>query len=282
MLDSTLYSQINIKEYGQHFNLPDSIQKKVIRVLKGYIPEYIVRRVSSLDSATLERIELNALLLYQGDSVYLRQKRDSLISEDIQNKIEAFKEEPFHESFILAIGSWNLKDAEEILLENLNNPIYPKLATLLALVKLGNSISRDTLDTMLYVEDKRELDPIEREEYISKLYNDLLLSAVYLKDKNLLMRILDMIDIGGEVWIFDELYPAERSIMSLLYTSSLSFSTHFDGASGEWDTLVGDYSRQISINKTNPRKLRKILSFENKRRIKGQLKGWIDKYFSFD
>lgn len=168
-------------------------------MLKGYIPEYIVRKVSSLDSATLERIELNALLLCQGDSVYLRQKRDSLISEDIQNKIEAFKEESFHESFILAIGSWNLKDAEEILLENLNNPIYPKLATLLALVKLGNSISRDTLDTMLYVEDKRELDPIEREEYISKLYNDLLLSAVYLKDKNLLMRILDMIDIGGEV-----------------------------------------------------------------------------------
>lgn len=282
LLDSTLYSQIHIKEYRHHLSLPDSTQQKVVRVLEGYIPPHIQQRVSILDSSALKRIENYALRLCASDTLCFRKTKDSLTADYIQHNMELLKEEPFQETFILAVGSWGIKTAEKILTSKENNSLFPQFATLLALSKLRDNILSDSLKSLLEVVDNPDLSPIDREEYICTLYNRLYLAGIYMKDKTLLMRLVDLLDIKGQVWMLDGLYPAERSVASLLYTSSLVDNIQNKEGQREWKTLVWDYSREISTSRNNPRKLRKVLSVKNKLHVEVTLKGLIDKYITFD
>ncbi len=85
------------------------------------------------------------------------------------------------------------------------------------------------------------------------------------------MRLVDLVDIKGQVWMLDGLYPAKRSVASFLYTSSLIDNIQDKEVQREWKTLVWDYSREISTSRNNPEKLREVLSFENKHRVEVKL-----------
>lgn len=283
LLDSTLYSQIHIKEYRHHLSLPDSTQKKVVRVLEGYIPPHIQQRVSILDSSALKGIEYYALRLCASDTLCFRKTKDSLTADYIQHNMELLKEEPFQETFILAVGSWGIKEAIPILRSNLDNPRFPKVATLLALSKLGDNGSKDSVMKLLEVKDTVFTEIMPR-GYISEQKHQLIKAGNYLQDKAILSRIVDLLDVEGKAILFDRSDAVPSELLTILELSLCFIERKYidNNSLYKWEGLTDQFFNEINHNLNNLQALKTILSEENKLRVKSQLKSWIDKYVVFE
>jgi hypothetical protein len=277
MLDNTIYYQLNNFNYTKNIELPDSTKDKIIKVLNGYLPIKDVEEVSALSRNSDRFINRMAADICKQDSICFARVKDSITYSIIQEGLASKRTYPFPASFILAIGSWNIQNAMPILLDNINNPLFPKEEVLLALAKLGNdSIRRDIKKqyTLNYVINNTEFK-INSREYIyrnanmervvSSFYN----AGQYLSDRDILLNMVDLLDVEGKGIFLEELVNIE-----LLTTMWLNLCFIENEQWQKWDEIVGGYfdnlSEPLSTNKTED-----VTSKTYKELIKNQLKTWI-------
>lgn len=188
----------------------------------------------------------------------------------------------FPENFILAIGAWSVKEAEPILIANLNDARYPKMATLLALARMGNRSARDSAMRMLALRDTTFIDIVPRGYITNQRYN-LFRAGYYLKSKELLFRAVDLLDVRGKAITFDGTEPVPVELLTIIDLSLCFLDEKYVATStlAEWQRITDTFSADISNHLKKPRVLRKVLSKENKSRVKALLKDWIERYVAF-
>ncbi|NDW11239.1 hypothetical protein [Dysgonomonas sp. 520] len=298
-LDNVYYLYLTDLDYMENIKLPDSTKNKVVNILNGYLPKEIINKATYLDKSILDNLNKKMWSICNNDSLCFIQKQDSIKNEYINNQIAKFKSYPFPKELILSIGSWNVQEASIILLNNINNPLYPRKETLLALAKLGNDSILENIEqlyTLDYIIEHTILKTdspkfiyrnISVNEQVNNLISDFYLVGIYLQDKDILSNMVDFIDItgkethvinifGGQSSITEELYPIEQS--TLLWLSGCFIA---NSKWKEWCNIIDNYSEQISNCKNDDELIKKISQI-NKNKIKEQLKYWIEQNVHFE
>jgi len=297
-LDNIIYSRLNFYDYKTPIQLPDSTKQKVINILNGYLPPHEIREYTTFDDIVIKNIEKITKNICGTDSLCNVLAKDSIMKHSIESQLFNLRQYMFPANFILAIGFWNVQEAEPILLANINNDKkYPKRETLLALAKLGNDSIRKIVNEMYTVDyvvnntvlkkDNPDLEykSIPAKDLISNQISNFYNAGVYLKDKNILLNIIDLLDIQGKMhsWLglYEHVAPIEESLLMWLGPRFMTKENLENGKYYEFESIIDNYSNSIDKYK-NTEKIKEILSKENKEVIKKQLKNWIIENVNFE
>ena len=306
-LDNIIYSHLNFYDYKTPIQLPDSTKQKVVNILNGYLPPHVIKKYTLInDDVVIKNIERIAKGICGTDSLCNVLAKDSIIKHRAESQLFSLRQYMFPANFILAIGFWDVQEVEPILLKNINNnKKYPKRATLLALAKLGNDSIRKVVNEMYTVdyvvnntdfkkgnpdlEYKNDYAGAEISHQIQYFYD----AGMYLKDKDILLNIIDLLDIQGKkhttvtaydsqknVYLSEDVSPIEESMLMWLGLRFMSKENIENGKYYEFESIIDDYLHSIDKNKKTE-KIKEILSKENKEIIKKQLKDWIIENVSF-
>lgn len=287
LLDSVSYDKLTKFDIETPINLPDSTKVKVIAVLNGYIPPQEVKIVTSVSNTVMKIIDKDCRSICGNDSLCYIETKDSIINKMTDRSLYILRNKLFTENFILAVGFWDVKDAEAILLKNINNPRYPKEETLLALAKLGNdSIKQIIMNkyTLQYIIDNTELktnDPELIYHQSLDIINDFFSAGMYLKNKQILFNMVDLLDIQGKTYFYEELVPIE--LMMTMWLSNRFIKNEYieNGTFEKLELITDSFFNQIDNNYKSA-KIETILSHENKTIVKNKIKDWINKNVEFE
>lgn len=119
-------------------------------------------------------------------------------------------------------------------------------------------------------------------------------AGMYLKNKQILLNMVDLIDIQGKVYapvniidpqgkvsVLEEYQPIEMNIM-MWFTAPFMTKENIDnGTYKELDSITTNFFNQIDDNYKST-KIKTILSPENKAKVKNQIKEWINKNVKFE
>ncbi len=300
-LDNVPYYLLRNFDYQTPVILPDSIKEKVVSVLNGYIPPQKIKEVTYISDDVLKRIKKRCKEICKNDSMCFIKAKDSIISGITNKALFILNNQLFPESFILAVGAWNVKDAEPVLLKNINNPKYPKEETLLALARLGNdSIKKIIMNkyTLQYVINNTEFKTNNPELIytgsISDFMYDFFKAGMYLKNKQILLNTVDLLDIQGkvrvsaniinpqkEITVSEKYQPIEMNTIMWLPACFMTKENLQDGTYKELEEITDKFFNQINKNYKSA-EIKNTLSFENKTKIKNQIKEWISKNVKFE
>ncbi len=294
ILDSVPYYHLSILSYKTNIKLPDSIQTKVINILNGYLPSQTMKDATSLNDNVIKNINRMTSTICGNDSICFKLVKDSIREQTIKTSLSYLRARSYPPAFVLAIGTWNVKNAIPILSANIKNPRYPKHETLLALAKLGNDSIKGEINTQYTLDyiinntilQKKSNQFIYRNIPISEQMNYLVSSffevGMYLQDKGILLKMVDLLDITGkEVHIMnvlskqksattEQFIPIEQSTLMWLGTCFIE-NQNWD----KWAGILERYSLEIDKNE-NRKELKLVLSTSNKKEIKKLLKQWIN------
>lgn len=286
-LDSVSYDKLTKFDIETPVNLPDSTKVKVVAVLNGYIPPQEIKKVTSVSNTVMKIIDKDCRSICGNDSSCFAEAKDSILNKMTNRALDILNSKLFPENFILAIGFWNVKEAEPILLKNIYNPRYPKEETLLALSKLGNdSIKKIIMNkyTLQYVTNKTELkinDPELIYQQTPDVVNDFFKTGMYLKNKQILFNMVDLLDVQGKAYFFEELVPIELIITMWLGKCFIKKEYLENGTFEQLELITDSFFNQID-NNYKSKKIENILSPENKALVKNQIKEWINKNVEFE
>ena len=291
-LDNTFYRFLDF-DYKASLQLPDSTQKKVIAVLNGYLPPKEIKDAVTFDDMIIKNIERMCKEICGTDSLCNALAKDSIIKKASDSQLYNLQQYTFPANFILAIGTWGVKDAEPILLKNINNERYPKRETKLALAKLGNdSIKRRIVEeySINYIINNTVLKngnpnliykSIPSGESVSDQISYFFEASRYLKKKEILLNMIDLLDIQGKYYSFSEIAPIEESVMMWLCLRFIEKQYFENGKLDEWENITETYFNAIVDNKNSP-EISNILSHESKEQVKKQMKNWIEENVNFE
>lgn len=287
-LDSVSYDYLYTFDYENPIVLPDSIKDKVLAVLNGYIPPQKIKEESYIPDDVMKIIDNECEGICENDSLCFTRAKDSIINNMNNRTMQILHDKAFPENFLLAIGAWDVTEAVPILLKNLDNPIYPKEETLLALARLGNdSIMESILNkyTLEYVINNSEFK-VNNPELIyhsndRELIHDFFRAGMYIKRKNILLNMVDLIDIQGKTYFYEDLVPIEMTVTMWLSLLFINKEYVENGAFEELESITNRFYYSISNNLSTP-KINEILSTENKKLVKQEIKLWITKNVEFN
>lgn len=113
---------------GYKTNIPDSIKVKVVNILNGYLPQTIIAERSCISDIVLKNINKKAMKKCNKNNMCVKSAIDSmskaLVKESIYNSRIGNR---FTQSFILAIGDWQVREADSILWANRESTQYLSL-----------------------------------------------------------------------------------------------------------------------------------------------------------
>ncbi len=287
-LDSVSYDYLYTFDYENPINLPDSTKSKVIAILNGYIPPQKISEVTQISGAVMKKIDAECKLICKVDSSCFIRAKDSIINKMNNDALNMLNSKLFPENFLLAIGAWDVKEAIPILVKNIENPRYPKEETLLALAKLGNDSIKEIIMSkynLEYVINNTEFK-LNNPELIyhsndRELVDDFFRAGMYLRSRQILLNMVDLLDIQGKVYSLDEYSPIELSILMWLPFKFMTKENLQNGTFEELDLLTEKFFYSISKYKNTP-KIKEILSTKNKEVVKQEIKEWIIKNVEFD
>jgi len=286
-LDSVSYDKLTKFDIETPVNLPDSTKVKVVAVLNGYIPPQEVKKVTSISNTVMKIIDKDCRNICGNDSLCFAEAKDSILNKMTDRALDILNSKLFPENFILAVGFWNVKEAEAILLKNINNPRYPKEETLLALAKLGNDSIKEIIMnkyTLQYVTNNTELkinDPELIYQQTPDVIHNFFKAGMYLKNKQILFNMVDLLDVQGKTYFFEELVPIELIITMWLGKCFIK-KEYVENRTFEQLELITDSYYQFIDNNYKSKKIETILSPENKTLVKNQIKEWINKNVEFE
>lgn len=282
-LDSVPYYNITDIDYTKNLEVSEAVKRRVMDILNGYLPPQIIKEFTQISDQVATDISDKAWHISGTDSTRYIHIRDSLLKKYQDNRLNIYKTQAYPENLILAIGSWGIKEAIPILRSNLDNPRFPKVATLLALSKLGDNGSKDSVMKLLEVKDTVFTEIMPR-GYISEQRYQLIKAGNYLQDKAILSRIVDLLDVEGKAILFDRSDAVPSELLTILELSLCFIERKYidNNSLYKWEGLTDQFFNEINHNLNNLQALKTILSEENKLRVKSQLKSWIDKYVVFE
>lgn len=224
MLDSAKHNKYaGFYSYSKTNSLPDSLKKKIIAVLNGYLPPNIYKKAYNFSSGQLKHFAEIAKRKCQSDLECVKRTTDSLKERYALDNIEIAKKTKYTDGFILSLANWNIQEAKQILWDNRrNNNTFPKIPTYMALSKFGYSEAVDSLLKIMHVDAKSKEATNMTTEYIYKKIDELEDITSFLKYKKFYYNILDLFDIetfgfGYDVVSDDnDIYLSEYNVLGEL------------------------------------------------------------------
>ena len=280
ILDNVDYDCISFMAYGiklEDMEVPQSTRNRVIDILNGYLPPSRILERSFIPEPVQERIYIKAAKICGKDTSRIMHVVDSITTAQIEKNIKEWKTDKFSKYLILAIGHWNIKELEPALWENRTNKRYPQPETYLALAKLGNKKAIKIVWNMV---NKKELRHYE--------------TGMYLRDKKMLLRMLDQWDDYKKKYAMDsnkDIYMTSDYNNFLWMPSCFSeFENH-----EEWENILNRYERTMPGELWEDISLGDVyigdiyitdsdgmLTPDTRRKLKRELKRWIEENVHFE
>lgn len=260
---------------GYETNIPDSIKVKVVNILNGYLPQTIIAERSGISDIVLKNISKKAMKKCNKNNMCVKSAIDSmskaLVKESIYNSRIGNR---FTQSFILAIGDWQVREADSILWANRESTQYPQPETYYALAKLGNTAALDTIRNMLYADMKKKT-PNTITLRLTKLYE----VGMYLRDTALLKHTVDYLDVDG-IWYPWHDDPDGISLSESIMSKLINFF-HKTPKYQEWRQILLRY-RPFWYFYPDDYDPNYLLSPAEKQELKIELKRWIEENVHFE
>ena len=280
VLDNVDYDCISFMAYGiklEDMEVPQYTRDRVIDILNGYLPPSRILERSFIPELVKERINKKAEEMCGKDTSRIMHVVDSITTAQIEKNIKEWKTDKFSKYLILAIGHWNIKEAEPILWENRNNKRYPQPETYLALAKLGNKKAIKIIWKKL---NRKELRYYE--------------TGMYLRNKKMLLCMLDQWDDYKKMYAMDSNGDVKTTsdCNNFLWMSNCfsKLEKH-----EEWENILERYKRtmpgslwediylgDIYVGDLYLTEEGAMLTADARRKLKRELKRWIEENVLFE
>jgi hypothetical protein len=294
-LDTRPYFNLGLP-YDTIISLPDSIQEKFARSLNREVSEQVLDSLVSPTDQQKERLLQNLKQECKEDTLCIQQRYQSYIKERKENHREMYANDIMPTKMILRAANWNVKKAIPVLEKSIGNEKYNQHSVLMALAKLGNDSIKQVLMeryTLSYLLQNTQLDTISDETPIYGLKwawstRGGIETAMYLKNKEMLLNIIDLIYIRGISRFsigLDDFYSPNVSFFVDAFDDYNYFHNfpNYEALS----TICNDYSSAIwrlsdrKLNKKEKQELQTLLSTEYRSKIREQLREWIIENVNF-
>jgi hypothetical protein len=301
LLDKHPYFNLAL-EYDSNITLPDSIQIKMINSLKRVLPQQYADSVFSLSETVLKNIEEYALRECKNDTVCFEKIYAERYDMNIQNKKVYYYNQCYSRSLILACGNWNVQEAISYLKEELENEKCEnrRITIEMVLAKLDDYYKQILMEryTLSHVLKNSQLDTINDKDRIYEHNSDDLWKvsegievAIYLKSKEMLLNILDLIYIRGI-----SQFCIGHDCSDIPYVSLFVDYFHFNNYNvfhkypnyEKFHNICDSYGSTVwrlydrRRNRMEQKKLDILLSTEYRTKIKEQLREWIIENVNFE
>ena len=290
-LDTRPYFRLDF-DYRANIILPDSVQIKFARALNREIPEAVFDSLLALTPYQIEQIKQIISQRCGGDTLCIEEQFQAHIKDRKEGHRVMHATGIMPTRMILAAGSWQVKKAIPILENAVGDAQYDQIAVLMALAKLGNDSIRQVLVnryTLSYILQTTPLDTIDDNYFygdcfIITLFDEGMKVAMYLRNKDIILNLLDLIYIRGTCdWGIGVPY----TVTALL--RNLRFPHFIDNPNIQTlSEIINDYVRPIrglqdrNLTRREQRELDRLLSTEYRTRVKNQIRDWIIENVNFD
>jgi hypothetical protein len=282
-------------DYNIEITLHDSIKMKMIKALNRELPKSFVDSAFAFTEQVKNNIIETAWKRCGTDTACFHLEYEKIYNREIEFQKKVFYNNCYSGSLVLSCGNWNVKEAIPYLEKELQNRQcnYLQNEISMALAKLGHDSIKQILEeryTLDYLLKNTEADTINDEimrggeetmRFLSEGYS----VAMYLKNKKILLNLMDIIYIRGKhdnnVWI---------SYIVAEFIRNIYISQYFDNYPNfeKLSTVCADYASAIEhfedkkLTKKDKLELKKLLSAEYRTKIKEQLRQWIIENINFE
>jgi hypothetical protein len=296
-LDTRPYFNLGF-DYSISVTIPDSVQEKFANALNRIIPESVLDSMLSLTSQQVEQIKRNVSRECRGDSTCIEIQYKKYIEDYRERHKTMYNRGIMPTRMILAAGNWQIKKAIPILKNAIGDDKYDQPSVFMALAKLGDdSIKQVLLErySLSYILRTTPMDTIDNNVHISLdileeiwTIDEVVKIAMYLKDKEILLYMLDLMYIKGisqlcighhcedvpyiSLFLFDLGFNDLRWFPNFNKLREITFDYRYD--------IRQLYDKQR--NRREQRELNYLLSTEYRTMIKNQLRDWIIENVNFE
>lgn len=285
-------------DYNANIVLPDSVQEKFAKVLDREIPEAVLDSMLAFTPQQIEQILQDIKRICKDDSLCVQEQYHEYIKRDREKYKKMYSNDIMPTILIFTAANWQVKKAIPVLEKAIGNTKYDQPSVLMALAKLGNDSIKQVLIekyTLDYLLKNSQLDTVNGNAIIYDLdkkgwfTDEGLQTAMYLKNKEMLLNILDLIYIRGISGFcigsdcFD--YPAVSFFVDEFcdYNYFHSFPNYqiLKKICDDYKFAIWDlYGKKH--NKKKKKELEWLLSSQYRTKIKEQLQDWIIKNVNFE
>jgi hypothetical protein len=285
-------------DYNAKVILPDSIKRKMVNALERELPQQYIDSVLSFNEQMIEQMKKIAWQKCKDDTACFKKEYENIYNREVESTKKIFHDECYGISLVLACGSWEVKEAIPYLKKELQKEKCEnrRVEIEMALAKLDDSIKQSLMEkyTLSYVLKNTQLDTINNEAHIYELKQAWPLSegietAMYLKSKEMLVNILDLMYIKG-ITVFtiglDKIYLSYVSKMLWnieIYSYFRKFPNYevFEKTCTDYVDAIWDLSDK-KLNKKQKKELEVLLSTEYRTKIRDQIREWIIENVNFE
>jgi hypothetical protein len=291
-LDTRLYSRLELPS-DTIIILPDSVQEKFAKALNREVPEQVLDSLTTFTPQYIEQTLRNIKRDCKEDTLCVRMQYQEHVKQYKEEYREMYANGIMPTKMILRAANWNIKRAIPVLEKAIGDEKYDQPSVLMALAKLGNdSIKRIVGEryTLNHLLQTTEADTINDElrgagDETIQLRRDGFTTAMYLKDKEILLNIIDLIYVRGK---YHDGLGVTHIVSGVVYDfDDYNFFHDFPN----YDTLrkiCHDYASSIwhledkKLNKKEQQELQTLLSTEYRNKIREQLREWIIENVNFE
>jgi uncharacterized protein len=311
-----LYAQMSIEEinhrletrpyfrlgfdYNTVITLPDSVQEKFAKALNREIPEKVLDSMLTFTPEQINRTFQEVQQECRGDSVCIQEQYQKYVDKYRTRYAKMYSSDVMPTIVILTAGNWHIKKAIPVLKRVIGNTKYDQPSVYMALAKLGDDSAKQSLMekyTLCYVLKNSKLDTINDENLIYEYelkhvwpLREGIECAMYLKNKEMLLNILDLIYIKGkslttigESNSYD--YYVSRMVCDIyIYSYFRAFPNYdiFEKICINYTDAIWDLSYKNKLNKKEKKKMEILLSTEYRTKNRNQLRDWINENVNFE
>ncbi|MDR1739160.1 MAG: hypothetical protein LBR45_00175 [Bacteroidales bacterium] len=286
--------------------LPDSVQEKFAKALNREIPKAVVDSMLPHTPEQIQDVEEHILRNRRckaGDTICIQEYYQKYITERKERYIRLRSNDIMPRVMILTAGNWHIEKAIPILKKAIGNPQYDQPSVLMALAKLGDdSVKQVLLDryTLSYVLKNTNWDTTNDKALIYEFYyydsiwtlREAVEVAMYLKNKEILLNIFDLLYIRGTFrgTIAQGFYyrPMVAEIVDEVYTYGYFYNFPnveiLEEICLNYRDAVKDASQRLSRDKRNreaKKELEVLLSTEYRTKLRNQIREWIIENVNF-
>jgi hypothetical protein len=299
-LDTRPYFKLGL-DYNLNIVLPDSVQEKYAKALNRELPDIVLDSLTNFTLVNSQQYKEQEMKKYKqkcnDDSLCIQNEYQNLvkyIQEDIRRQ---YANAIVPNILILTAANWQIKKAIPILEKAIGDTQYDQPSVLMALAKLGDAhikqilIDRYTLNNLLATtkEDTTSnyANGIGWETY--QLLNEGYTVAIYLKNKEILLNLLDLVYVKGK---WNNNISVTHIAASVISDYCYYFRKYLNYDSME--KICMDYARAIwhleddwsfedkKINEQEKKELEMLLSTEYRTKIKNQMRDWVIENVNFE
>jgi hypothetical protein len=294
LLDTETYYEIRLN-YDITVVLSDSVRQKFLATLRGEVPQHLADSILYIYQQEKDELWDFCKNRCRGDSICAEEMFNNLLQDRYNHKRRRLYDSyQINRTVILAAGSWNIREAIPILENAIGNERYGQRSILMALTKLGNdSIKQSLIEryTLSYILQTTELDTINDNHFYgqnnltSRLFDEGMQVAMYLKNKDIILNLLDLIYIRGR----DDVQGFETPLYTVVWFVWNLSSFHFHNfpnyeilyeISDDYIFAIRNLERRRR-NRNEDRELERLLSTEHRTKVKNQIQDWIIENVNF-